>query len=184
MGTLFSVGLVLGLGPSLVQVVYTAKWMPALPLLYIYAVGISIMFLSPLVFPVFDAAGRTDLSVRFTIGWTDGILVMAPLMAMQWGAVGFALGYCIPSVLGNIGIVVTLKHLVPGTRFWVHTRPAILAGGVIALVGLALPSTWTLHPLGLLASIIALAGLFLGVMGLLDRAAITEIRKLIRADKS
>jgi O-antigen/teichoic acid export membrane protein len=182
-GTLFFVGLVLGLGPSLVQVVYTTKWMPALPLLYVYAVGISIMFLSPLVFPVFDAAGRTDLSVRFTIGWTVGILVLAPLMALKWGAMGFALGYCIPSVLGNIGIVITLKHLVPGARFWIHLRPSLMAGSAIAIVGFSLPSAWTLHPLGLLVSILTLAGLFLGVVGLLDRAAISEIRNLIRSKK-
>ena len=35
MGTLFFVGLVFGLGPNIVGVVYTDKWLPALPLFYV-----------------------------------------------------------------------------------------------------------------------------------------------------
>ena len=62
MGTLFFVGLAFGLGPNLIHVVYGDKWLPALPLFYVYAGALSIGFLHPVVSPALDAlASRASI---------------------------------------------------------------------------------------------------------------------------
>jgi len=64
LGTLFYTGLGLALGPSLVRTIYTDKWLPGLPLFYLYISGISIGFLAPLVSPALDAIGRPQVMLQ------------------------------------------------------------------------------------------------------------------------
>jgi len=183
MGTLFFVGLVFALGPNIVLVLYTEKWLPALPLLYVYAAGICFGFLSPLVFPAFDATGRPGINLRFTIGWTIGIALLAPLLTQKWGSLGFAVGYCVPMALGNIGIIVVLKRLIPSTNLWPRTRASLLGGAAVVLVGHNVLAPRAGTPLFFTFSVFALAGVFLGVVLLFDRTAIDEIRSLLPRNK-
>ena len=176
-------GLALGLGPSIVHVIYTDRWLPALPLFYVYAAGIAFGFLSPLVFPAVDASGRPEINVRFTIGWTVGIAVLAPILTPRWGSLGFAIGYCVPMVLGNLGMIVVLKRLIPDVHLWPRTRASILAGGAVALAGRYVLGDWSGEPLGFVASVLFSAAIFLGLVALLDRTAIDEIRSLVRRNK-
>ena len=56
--TLFFVGLCLGIGPPMVDIIYSAKWLPAFPALYVYSLAIAIGFLSSIVASALDALGR------------------------------------------------------------------------------------------------------------------------------
>src|SRR5262249_41649213 len=104
MGTLFFWGLGVGLGPNIVEVMYGDKWIPALPIFYVYVTGISIGFLSPLIAPALDALGKPQIMARLSIGWTVAICALVPFttpLAARMGlggTVGFAIGYCIPTV--------------------------------------------------------------------------------------
>jgi O-antigen/teichoic acid export membrane protein len=165
-------------------VVYTDKWLPALPLFYVYAAGIAVGFLSPLVFPAVDATGRPEVNVRFSIAWTVGIAVLAPLLTSRWGSLGFAIGYCVPMVLGNLGIIFVLKRLVPDVHLWPRTRASILAGGAVALTGRFVLLDWCGGAFGLVASVVIAVVIFLGFVALFDRTAIGEIRSLVRRNNS
>lgn len=180
MGIALFVSLMFALGPELVRTLYTDKWLPALPTLYVYAAGISLGFMCPLVFPVFDAMGKPEIATKFSISWTVGIIVLAPLMCARWGAPGFALGYCIPMVLGNLATLVYLKRKLPEVRIGRPLLPSAVAALAVVAAGLVLPATWAAHPLGLAALVVLLAALFLGVVATIDRTALTEIRGLIR----
>ena len=70
MATMASVAFFLGLGPSIIHVVYGDKWLPALPLLYIFAAAITFGFLSPIVGAALDASGRPGVLARLAVGWT------------------------------------------------------------------------------------------------------------------
>ena len=131
MGTLFFVGLVFGLGPNIVGVVYTDKWLPALPLFYVYATGIAFGFLTPLVAPALDATGRPQVNARFSMGWTVAIALIVPFTTPRWGAVELAVGYCLPMIVGDIGMIVVLKSLIPQARLsgLVSARPSPAALG-------------------------------------------------------
>ena len=175
MGTLFFVGMGFGLGPSLVRVVYGEKWVPALPIFYVYAAGIAVGFLHPVVAPALDALGKPQVNVRLTISWTAAICLLVVLMTPIWGAVGFAIGYCLPMVVGNIVVIVILKQLVPDARLWPRTRAFIIGALTVWAVGRFALSPWVTGPLSFSLSVVASAVLFLGVVGVLDRSAIVEI---------
>jgi hypothetical protein len=64
------IGLCLGLGEQLTLVVFSAKWLPAVPVLTIYAGAVLIGFLSTLVAPALDALGKPGLFTKFVVGWT------------------------------------------------------------------------------------------------------------------
>jgi PST family polysaccharide transporter len=183
MGTLFFVGLAFGLGPSLVRVVYGEKWVPALPIFYIYAAGLSIGFLHPIVAPALDALGKPHVNVRLMIGWTVAMAVLVMLTTPIWGAVGFAIGACIPMVLGNFVVLMILKRLIPDARLWPRTRALLLGGLVVGIVGRFALCPWATSPLSFTLSVVASAAVFLMVVGIFDRSAIEEIAVLIGARK-
>ena len=180
MGTLFFVGLVVGLGPNLVGVVYGEKWLPALPLLYVYAGALSIGFLFPVVSPALDALGKVGVNLRLSIGWVVSISVLVALLTPHWGSLGFAIGYCIPVVVGNCVVLVILKRLVPDARLWPRVRALIVGGCAVAVVGRFALAPFATAPISFAASVLASALIFLVVVGLLDRSAIDELFSLIR----
>jgi PST family polysaccharide transporter len=179
MGTLFFVGLVFGLGPNLIVVVFGAKWQPSLPLLYVYSGALSIGFLHPVVSPALDALGKPGVNLRLMVGWTTAIAILVALMTPRWGSLGFAIGYCIPVVVGNCVVAWILAGLVPEARLWPRVRALILGGVTEAAVGRLLLGPVATGPFSFTASVLASAGVFLAVVGLFDRSAIHELKSLL-----
>jgi O-antigen/teichoic acid export membrane protein len=66
MGTLFFIGLGVGLGPDLIYVIYGSKWLPSLPVFYMFAVALGLGFLHPVVAPALDALGRPGLNLKLS----------------------------------------------------------------------------------------------------------------------
>ena len=64
------VGLFIGLGEPLTRYVFSEQWLPAVPLLVVFSVAISIGFLSPLVASALDAIGRPGVFARVALLWT------------------------------------------------------------------------------------------------------------------
>lgn len=180
MGVLFYVGLTLGLGPNLFQVVYGEKWLPSLPLFYVYSIAGAIGFVHPVVAPAIDALGKPGLNLKLMVSWTIAMAVLVAIMTPRWGALGFAVGFCIPVVLGNAVVLVILKHMVPEIRLWARIRSLIVGGLAVAALGRLLLGPLCQGPLSFGLGVLASALLFLGVVGLLDRSAITEILSLVR----
>lgn len=182
-GTLFFVGLGLGIGPGIVGVVYGAKWVPALPIFYVYAVGISVGFLHPVVAPAIDALGKPQLNVKLMLSWTAAICALVAVMTPRWGALGFAIGYCIPMVLGNIMVVFVMKWLVPGMSLWPRTWSLVVGGVAVGLAGRFVVQPLVQGVPTLVAGILSLAALFVGVIALLNRSAIDDVLVLLGRKK-
>jgi O-antigen/teichoic acid export membrane protein len=182
MGTLFFVGLSVGLGPQLIYVVYGAKWLPAVPIFYVFAVAFGVGFLHPVVAPAIDALGKPGLNLKLMVSWTAGILVLVPLLTPRYGALGFAIGYCVPMVVGNGVVILILKKLVPDAHLWPRTR-ALLVGCVAEmLLCRFVLLDWCTGPFSLTGAVLVSLAVFLGVVGLLDRSAIHEIMSLIKSN--
>jgi teichuronic acid exporter len=179
LGVLFYVGLAVGLGPNLVQVVFGPKWMPALPLFYVYAVAGAIGFVHPVVAPAIDALGKPGLNLKLMVSWTTAMAVLVAIMTPRWGALGFAVAFCIPVVLGNAVVLVIMKRLVPESRFWPRMRALIIACLVITAIGRFVLGPVCNGPVSFGLAVLASAGLYLGVVGLLDRSAADDIRSLL-----
>jgi O-antigen/teichoic acid export membrane protein len=194
--TLFYVGLMLGLAPNVVLIVYGAKWLPAVPILYVYSVAIAFGFLAPLIVPALDATGNPHLSLRLSMAWTAAAMVLVPLFTPRFGAVGFAVAFAIPTVIGNLGMIFVLKRLVPQARFWRRTRAAIVGAAAVALVGRLWLSSWAVGidrwlcfsppvvgAARLVVSILALSGLFAVVAYAMDRAMLRDAISMLRKSK-
>jgi O-antigen/teichoic acid export membrane protein len=184
MGTLFFVGMGLGLGQCIVHVVYGDKWLPALPMFYVYATGIAVGFLHPVVAPAIDALGKPQVNLRLMLSWTVAICALVAILTPHWGALGFAIGYCVPMVLGNAVVLVVVRRLVPGLRLWPRMRALILGAISIAVVGRFGMAPYVLGVFTFSAAVLACAAIFLAVVGAFDRTVIHDILVLIRIRKS
>ncbi len=178
---LFFVGLFLGIGRGFVEVVYTAKWLPSLPLLYVYAGAISIGFLSPLIASALDALGKPQIIFRLALLWTLLNWLVVSLVMLKWRTpLAFAIACSVHVVLGNLAVVVVLKRLLPNVQFWPRLRGAVIAMALLAILGRFGIDGWINDAATLLLAVLLALVLFLGVMFALDRAALKDALALVR----
>ncbi|MEO7096468.1 MAG: oligosaccharide flippase family protein, partial [Polyangiales bacterium] len=177
------VGIFLGLGPSIIAVVFTDKWMPALPLLYIYSVGISVGFLTPVVMTALDATGRAGTTLRIAAFTALAIWVSVPIAAHYRQEIGFAIAYVAMMIASNALVVVIVRSIVPGARLWPRVRASILSSVVIAAAGRYVLSPHVHGPVTLVAAVIAVIVLFAGVVYVIDRQGVRDALAFVRTKK-
>lgn len=179
LGTLYFVGLGWALGPNLIHTLVTDKWMPALPLFYVYVSGISIGFLAPLVAPALDAIGKPQIMARFSVGWTLATFAIVVFTTPRWGALGFVVGSCIPMVVGNALLFYVTMRVFPEARLWPRVRAAVVGGVVVGLVGHYTMAGWAFGPVLFPIAVVLLALLFLAVVFAIDRSLLTDALQII-----
>jgi O-antigen/teichoic acid export membrane protein len=177
--TLGMVGTFLGLGENLIHVIFTDKWMPALPLFFIFSLGIAMGFLMPLVATALDATGRAGVTLRVTILVTAMIWVLVPIGTHFYDATGFATAYAAVMWVGNIIMIVVLKRVIPGIRLWRRVRAPIVAMLAMVVVARFAVQPWSNSGITLLLGVLAVIVVFLGTLGLLDPAAVNRLWQLI-----
>ena len=177
--TLAWVGLCLGLGEQFTAAVFSAKWLPAVPILIIFAAAIAIGFLSPLVAVALDAMGRPGLFTRIAIGWTTITWLVAPLATLRWGIVGLAAGYCSHVVVGNIVVAIVVRRLLPETKLWQRVRASVAgAAATIALGRLVLaPHVSGLISFGLSSALLAIV--YAGVVWMIDGSTLVRALSVV-----
>ncbi len=179
--TLLFVGLMLGLGPSLVRVIYGDKWVPALPTLYVFTVAIAIGFVSPIVNGTLDALGRPNIMMRLGLAWTLlNWAVVATTMYFASGPLWFALAVSVHIFVGNLAVIFVIKQLIPAARLWTKCRASLLACAAAAGLGRVLFLPWVRGPFTLVLAVLLTAAAFTGVLALLDRSALLALLKLRR----
>ena len=152
--------LVWGLGPSLVAVVYTAKWLPAMNSLYIYSGAMTIGCLTPLVASALDAIGKPGIISRLSVGWVSlNWAIVVPVMLWKPGLTTFAAAYCVHVVVGNIVVLVMLHREFPGTKAYRALFGPAIGLLVATAVGWALRPLVT-GPLSLIATILTILPVF------------------------
>ncbi len=130
-GTFFFVGYFLGMGRQVIHIIFTDKWLPALPLLYIYASAISIGFISPVAAAALDASGRPKIMARLAFGWTALNWLVVLFATPRWGIIGFAAGYSVHVVVGNLAVLLMMIYIIPGVRVLRRVSSSVAAGAVV-----------------------------------------------------
>jgi teichuronic acid exporter len=178
--TFFFVGVFLGMGRQMAHVVYGDKWLVAVPMFYAYAAVISIGFLSPIVGAAFDASGRPGVLARLAIGWTVLNWIVVPIATYLWGMHGFAYGFIVHVVVGNVAVVIMLRRWLPDAKIWPRIRGNLAAAIGTATVGHVWLSPWADRlPTFILA--LALCGLVhLALLVVVDRQAVLALWDLVR----
>jgi len=183
--TAYIVALFLGMGPAVITTIFGDKWLAALPLLRIYSGAIAIGFLAPLVGAVLDSTGRPRLVLRLALFWTVLNWIVVPLTTPRWGAIGFAAGYSVHVVVGNLLIVALASRLVPHTRLLRRVWSPLLSGTLsyfLARYVFAARATDALHFVGYAGLLlVAYAVVLLAV----DRRGILDAFKIVpKLDRS
>jgi O-antigen/teichoic acid export membrane protein len=180
--TFLFVALFLGLAPSLVEVVYGEKWLPALPTLYVFTCAISIGFVVPIVNGALDAIGKPRIMMLLGLGWTLlNWIAITITMQFKGGAVSFALGYCIHILVGNLAVVFVVKRLIPEAKLWPRIRSAMACALVTGLVARWLLLPWSRGVFSLTVALLAAVGVFVAAVAVFDSSALLELWAVVRS---
>jgi O-antigen/teichoic acid export membrane protein len=182
--TLLFVALFMGLGPAVVQVIYGDKWMPALPTLYVFAAAISVGFLVPIINGAIDAIGQPRVMMRLGVYWAIvNWIAVTTVMQFRNDALSFSLAYCVHILFGNLAAVFAIKKLLPSARLWPRLRAATVSAVAAAIVARSVLLPWTKGPITLTAAVLTTIAVFGGIVMLLDRSVLLEIRALVQKNR-
>jgi PST family polysaccharide transporter len=177
--THFFVGLCLGLGPALVGIIYSDKWLPAVPMLYVYALAMAIGFVSPVLSSALEASGRPGLVFKLVAGWTTfNWVVVLVGTALVKDQLAFAIANSLYVVAGNLAIIWVLRRMLPEVRLGRGVHGS-LAGGLAVAVGGRLVLPWLGSAGALVLAVLGAALLFLAIGGLVDREMLYTLRRLL-----
>ncbi|MDF3064706.1 MAG: undecaprenyl-diphospho-oligosaccharide flippase [Polyangiaceae bacterium] len=180
--TAFFVALVFSMGSNVVHVVFTDKWAAALPILYVYAGVISIGFYTPIIAALLNATGRPQLLFRLSCIWVALAWVGVALATPRWGIDGYAYGYCLHVLVGNILMLSLTPRLVPHARLASRFKGPVLGGIGVYLVGKYALASWAMTPLTFISAVVALLAVHAAVLALVDRRRLFESFSLLPPD--
>jgi len=173
--------------PQLVSVLMGPKWLPAIPVLQIYAALILTRPISSNTYPLFMALGLPNYNVRAG-GLLLGIMVPCVLgfVALGWNIAGVALGVVIAHTIAACYNVYQVHTLLPGTAQQTLRSmiPPLSAGlAMFGSVHLSKPFVLQLvgcnwNILGLVLLIVIGSAVYLGLNFILQRAVIGEMLQL------
>ncbi len=180
--------LLIGLGPQLTEYVYGTKWLPALPVFYLFSANTAINAPVGVLLPILYALGRGAQAFRILAGmvvltWLFGLA----FIALGWGIESAAMGFL-------AGMIAAFLAVLYEVRDFKELRPlrSILMPATSALMGAILLQLFApsfVHGLPALVAVGAVAGaVLLGVNLWGDyRAAWTTVRSrsgsLLGADR-
>lgn len=179
----FFTALVLGIGPSMTTVIYTAKWLPALPALYVYSGAMTIGCLSPLVASALDAVGKPQLIARLAVGWVTLNWIAVPIALWRGPTlINFVVGYAIHVVVGNLAVLALLHVHFPGVRILRSIGLSILAGALTATALRFLAEPRITGPGTLVLAILAGLVVYFTIALLIDPTLIASARATLRGE--
>lgn len=177
------VGIILGLGPNITRIVFGEKWLPGLPFLYLFALSITVGYLSPIVGAALDAVGKPGIIARLTVFWTVLNWIAVAVATPRFGAVGFAVGYIVHVCVGNLAVMVLLMRLVPEARFLPRMVASAAAAAATFAVGHFLLSPWAVDGPRLAASLLVCLAVFCGGLVLLVPSVLRDARAVLAPNR-
>jgi lipopolysaccharide exporter len=180
--TAFFVALVFSMGANVIHVVFTDKWMPALPLLYVYAAAISIGFYTPVISAALNATGRPGLLLRLACIWVALAWIVVPLTTPRWGVQGYAYGYCFHVIFGNVMMMALTPRLVPHARLFRRLIGPACGGVLVYLAGHSYFAGWASTPWRFVGAVCGLLLLHLAFLLWVDFKGVRASLSLLPKD--
>lgn len=179
----FFLGLFFGVAPSIVSVIYSERWLPAVPALYVYSAAISINFFTWIGSAALEALGATARLFRWTVFVTLFNWPATLIAIWLWPTpFAFAVGFALHMLIITASTYVALRELAPLARPAARLPGLVVAAFVTAAAGRAvLP--WTTKVGGLVAWIVIAALLFAAIALGLDATLRGLAREWLRGRK-
>jgi hypothetical protein len=115
--------------------------------------------------------------------WTALNWAVVPITTTLWGMFGFALGYAVHVVAGNLLLVVLADKIVPHARLLRRVAAPALTGGLTFVAAKYGCTDWVHGPFQLVSAIVGLIVLHLGTLLVIDRRAFVEALSIMPAIK-
>ena len=170
---------IVALAPWLIHLVFSDKWLPALPAVYLLSVHWSGANLTSPLVSALNAMGHVRLALVLSAVWAAATFALALLLLPGVGFVAFALAYSITMIGASTAAVVITRRFVP-IRLWPEVRApvvaAVLACGACFLARQVLPATL----LDLIILILATGAAYAGLLYLFEgRRLRSELRGVL-----
>ena len=175
------IALLCGLGRPIVHLVYTDKWLPALPALYLLCAEAVFGLLTSLLMPVLQATGRLSTALRLSLAWAG--LTWALALVLAWSPLGFAgvaAAYALSTPLAALLLARQIRAVAP-VRLLPSAGPAagaaLAAGAIMALIAGRLNASLAELAVAAVAGLAVYAGLIAWWQG---RRLLADARELWR----
>ncbi|MBX2997175.1 MAG: MOP flippase family protein, partial [Caldilineaceae bacterium] len=177
--------------PMLIPLLYGDQWLPAVPIVQVFALLGAWRSLSNPIGSLLLARGRADLGFYLNVARIF-LLIIANLIGVQWGAIGVAISTCVAALVTAPLVFYFPYYLVqfPIARWWRSVRLSLLAALVLVVFYLAAfwLLNWIVTAVGItLTSIITLAFIvplsalsYLAVLWRVDKMLLMEIWGILR----
>ncbi len=99
----------LAVAPSLVDHVVSSKWLPALPLIYLFAVNVFWAALSTSFTNFLNAVGKIGITLKLMVMWTILEWSLVPLLTLNYNIYGVPLAQAIISFTSLIPIIIVTR---------------------------------------------------------------------------
>lgn len=142
--------LLMALGPQIVEVIYTDKWLPALPAVYLFGVEAMFASITAVLLPLLQATGRVTKSlllstVQASIIWLVALALTASIRWAGWsplgltaqsGFLGIAIAYVVGTSASSVLLLWQARRLVHLDLLACVRLPVLAAivGGVAAFL--------------------------------------------------
>lgn len=87
------------------------KWVPALPLFYIFVISTFLVIYSSPLINIFNALGKVKLSFSFMLSWTVIMWILTPTFTKLFGYYGFPFAHLIISLTFVFVVLVAKKNI-------------------------------------------------------------------------
>ena len=99
----------IAISPSLIEHVVSAKWQPALPLIYLFSIGAFWATLSSPFTNFLNAIGKIKTTLKLMVMWTALEWVLTPFLTLYFGYFGVGIASAMISVTSIIPIFIIKK---------------------------------------------------------------------------
>src|ERR1700694_4968773 len=120
---------IVALAPWLIHLVFSDKWLPALPALYLLSIHWSGANLTSPLVSALNAMGHARLALGLSGIWAAATFALALLFLPGLGFIAFALRFSVKMVGASIAAVLLTRRFVP-IRLWPQVRVPLAAAAL------------------------------------------------------
>lgn len=163
---------------SLIEHVVSAKWQPALPLIYLFSIGAFWATLSSPFTNFFNAIGKINFTLKLMIMWTSLEWILSPILTLFFGYLGVGIASAIISVTSIIPVILVKRMI--DVEIIKNIWQPIFASCVMAVLVFILSQAFVYNLVTLLVTILICALFYLGLIILMTKDRISKYLMVLK----
>ncbi|MDQ3239292.1 MAG: oligosaccharide flippase family protein, partial [bacterium] len=172
----------IALAPWIIEIVFTSKWLPALPLFYLFCFSTFWGAISTTFTNALFAIGKAKTVLNYMIMWTILTWTLTPLLTYKYQITGIGIASALISFT-SIGVIFTVKKHIK-IKVMQNIGYQILSSLIMALIINTIAKSINLNMYSLFMLVVLGALIYLSSMYLVNgKRMVSEIKSIRRAYK-